>query len=113
MGDLIAALARVLPPESLVVDPDIIEGYRADRADMVRPGCPAAVVRAASTAEVAAVLRVASSLRVPVVTRGAGTGLSGGSAAIDGCITISTERMRRIEIDPAAMVAVVEPGLLN
>jgi glycolate oxidase len=39
--------------------------------------------------------------------------LSGGSAAIDGCITLSTERMRRIDIDPDAMIAVVEPGLLN
>ena len=113
MGDLIDALADVLPAESLVVDPDIIEGYRADRADMVRPGHPVAVVRAGSTAEVCAVLRVASAFGVPVVTRGAGTGLSGGSAAIDGCITLSMERMRRIEIDPAAMVAVVEPGLLN
>ena len=113
MGDLIDALAAVLPAGSLVVDPDIIEGYRADRADMVRPGRPAAVVRAGSTADVQAVLRVASALRIPVVTRGAGTGLSGGSAAIEGCITISTERMRRIEVDPAAMVAVVEPGLLN
>jgi glycolate oxidase len=58
-------------------------------------------------------LRLASRHGVPVVTRGAGTGLSGGSAAVDGCLTLSTERMRRICVDPDAMVAVVQPGLLN
>ena len=45
--------------------------------------------------------------------RGAGTGLSGGSTALDGCITLSTERMREIRIDPHAMTATVQPGLLN
>src|SRR5690606_3698381 len=83
-----------------------------DRASTVRPGRPLAVVRAASTAEVQATVRVASTHRVPIVTRGAGTGLSGGAAAVDGCITLSTERMRAITVDPAAMVAVVQPGLL-
>jgi glycolate oxidase len=48
-----------------------------------------------------------------VVTRGAGTGLSGGAAAVEGCITLSTERLRAVTVDPAAMVAVVQPGLLN
>jgi glycolate oxidase len=58
-------------------------------------------------------MRVASAFGVPVVARGAGTGLSGGSSAVDGCITLSTERMRAITVDPAAMVAIVQPGLLN
>jgi alkyldihydroxyacetonephosphate synthase len=80
---------------------------------MVVPGRPVALVRAAGTDDVRATLQVASAHRVPVVPRGAGTGLSGGSAAIDGCITLSTERMRSIEIDAAAMVAVVQPGLMN
>ena len=110
---LIEDLASALPADALVLDPDIIEPYRYDRAETVTPGRPAAVVRARCTADVQAVMRVATAHRVPVVPRGAGTGLSGGSAAVDGCITLSTERMRRIEIDPAAMVAVVEPGVLN
>ena len=58
-------------------------------------------------------LRWASAHRVPVVPRGAGTGLSGGSTALDGCITLSTERMRGVHIDPQAMTATVQPGLLN
>ena len=44
---------------------------------------------------------------------GAGSGLSGGALAVDGGIVLSTERMRAIEIDTAARVAVVEPGALN
>lgn len=110
---MVAALAAALPEGALVTDPDIIDSYRFDRADTVVPGTPLALVRATGTADVQAVLRVASAHRVPVVPRGAGTGLSGGSAAIDGCITLSTERMRGIEIDAAAMVAVVQPGLFN
>jgi glycolate oxidase len=112
-ADALADLVGSLPDGAVVTDPDVIAGYRSDRADMVVAGFPIAVVRATSTADVQATMRVASAHRIPVVPRGAGTGLSGGSAAIDGCITLSTERMRRIEVDPAAMVAVVQPGLLN
>ena len=111
--NLLAELAAALPADALVTDPDIIEPYRYDRAETVVPGRPLAVVRARCTADVQAVLRIASAHRVPVVPRGAGTGLSGGSAAVDGCITLSTERMRDITVDPAAMVAVVGPGLFN
>ena len=51
-------------------------------------------------------------MRVPR-TRGAGSGLSGGSSAVDGGIVVSLERMRAVEIDHACRVAVVEPGALN
>ncbi|HXW38957.1 MAG TPA: FAD-linked oxidase C-terminal domain-containing protein, partial [Acidimicrobiales bacterium] len=110
---VVAALADALPAGTVLSDPELIEGYRYDRAMTVRPGVPVAVVRAASTADVQTTLRVASQFGTPVVPRGAGTGLSGGSAAVDGCITLSTERMRDITVDPAAMVATVQPGLLN
>jgi glycolate oxidase len=112
-ADIVAALQDALPAESVVADPDIVDGYRHDRAKTVVPGTPVALVRAGCTAEVAATLRVASRLGVGVVTRGAGTGLSGGSAATDGCITLSTERMRDVRVDAGAMVAVVQPGALN
>jgi glycolate oxidase len=111
--DVVASLEAELPPGAVVTDPDVVEGYRRDRALTVRPGRPLAVVRATCTGDVQATLRLASRFGVPLVTRGAGTGLSGGSAAIDGCITLSTERMRSITVDPAAMVATVQPGLLN
>ena len=112
-GAVLRELEEVLPKGALVTDTDVVDAYRRDRATTVQPGVPLALVRATSTAEVQATLRVAHAHGVPVVPRGAGTGLSGGSSAIDGAITLSTERMRAIEVDPQAMVAVVQPGLLN
>jgi glycolate oxidase len=107
------ALTAALPGGTVVVDPDVVEGYRYDRAMTVVPGKPLAVVRPSSTAEVATAVQIAAQHRVPVVTRGAGSGLSGGASAVDGCITLSTERMRSVSIDRAAMTATVQPGLLN
>lgn len=111
--EVVDALAAELSDGSLVTDPAVVEGYRHDRATTARPGKPVALVRAASTADVQATLRVASRFDVPVVARGAGTGLSGGSSAVDGGITLSTERLRDCRIDAPAMVATVGPGLLN
>ncbi len=71
------------------------------------------MVRATCTEDVQAVLRWASAHRVPVVPRGAGTGLSGGASAVDGGIVLSTEKMRAIDVDPVTRTAVVQPGLLN
>jgi glycolate oxidase len=107
------ALREALSEGALVTDPDIVEGYRYDRAATAPAGRPVAVVRAADVADVQATLRVASRCSTPVVTRGAGTGLSGGSSAIEGGITLSTERLRALAIDPVAMTATVGPGLLN
>ena len=58
-------------------------------------------------------MRWAAAHRVPVVPRGAGSGLSGGSSAVDGGIVLSLERMDAIEIDTSCQVAVVEPGAFN
>ncbi len=110
---VVGALEAELEPGTVVTDHEVMESYRYDRALTIRPGRPVAVVRARSTADVQVTLRLASRFGVPVVTRGAGTGLSGGSSAIDGCITLSLERMRSISVDAAAMVATVQPGLLN
>ena len=108
-----SALVEELGADVVVTDPDVTDGYRYDRARTVEPGMPVAVVRARTTADVQAVLRLADRHRVPVVARGAGTGLSGGASAIDGCVVLSTERMRSLAIDPATMTATVGPGVLN
>ncbi len=112
-GQVEAALLEALGDGPLVVDPDVMAGYAIDRATAVKAGRPLAVVRARDAADVQAVLRVATRFGVPVVPRGLGTGLSGGSTALDGCITLSTERMRSLSIDRAAMVATVGPGIRN
>jgi glycolate oxidase len=107
------ALAARLPPEVLVTDPDVMTTYAADRATAVRPGRPAALVRARRAHHVAEAVRVAAEHAVPVVPRGLGTGLSGGSTAVDGCVVVSTEALRHLSVDPAALVATVGPGVRN
>src|SRR6516164_1985070 len=96
----------------VVTDPTITEGYRQDRAFDPSAGKPLAVVRPRRTEEVQTVLRWASGHRVPVVPRGAGSGLSGGATALDNGIVLSTEKMRDISIDPVTRTAVCQPGLL-
>jgi len=107
------ALLAELPDGVVVTDPDIVASYRHDRALDPAAGTPIAVVRPTKTEQVQAVLRWASAHRVPVVPRGMGTGLSGGASAVDGCIVLSTERMREITVDPVTRTAVAQPGLLN
>ena len=97
----------------VVTDPDILASYLHDRAMDPSAGMPLAVVRPTSTEQVQAVLRWASAHRIPVVTRGAGSGLSGGATAIDGGIVLSTEKMREITVDPVTRTAVAQPGLFN
>lgn len=103
-----------LPAERVLTDPALTASYLHDEAEWADHGRPAAVVRPRTTAEVAAVVRACARDARPVVTRGAGTGLSGGANAVDGCVVLSTERMREIvEINPAERLAVVQPGVVN
>ena len=97
----------------ILTDPDLLEGYRQDWAKAPDPGLPLAVVRARTTEDVQEVLRWASAHGVPVVPRGAGSGLSGGATAVDGGIVLSTELMRDIDVDPVTRTATVQPGLYN
>lgn len=99
---------------TVVTDPQAMEGYRRDQCLFTEAGAPAAVVLAASVDDVVATLRIAGAHRVPVVTRGAGTGLAGAANAIDGCIVLVMGRLDRIiAIDPVARSARVQPGVLN
>ena len=112
MADLDALIAA-LPPGTVLTDPDILETYRQCWSKSASAAVPRAVVRAASTADVQAVLRWASATGTPVVPRGAGTSLSGGSSGVSGAITLSLERMREVVIDPVARVALAQPGAFN
>jgi glycolate oxidase len=107
------ALRDTLSEGALVTDPAVVEGYRRDWTHVPAAGRPRAVVRAASATDVQAAMRWAAAHRVPVVPRGAGTGLAGGATAVEGCLVVSTERMTGIEVDPALRIAVVAPGALN
>ena len=111
--EVLAELVTALPAGVVLTDPDAVEKYRHDWSKDRGAGTPVAVVRADDAAQVQTAVRWAARHRVPVVPRGAGSGLSGGSSAVDGGIVISLERMRAIEIDTACRVAVVEPGAFN
>ena len=100
----------------LITDPDLLASYRHDQAapGLLEAGTPAAVVRPTTTSEVQAAVRAAAAHGVPVVARGAGSGLSGGANAIDGCLVVATERMTAIvDLDADGLTAVVQPGLVN
>ena len=109
----LAELVAALPEGVVVSSPETLEKYRFDWTHDATAGMPLAAVRAQDAGQVQETLRWATRHAVPVVPRGAGTGLSGGALAIDGGIVLSTERMRAVEVDLASRVAVAEPGALN
>lgn len=109
LGPLLASITK----DAVITDPDGMTGYRWDRALDPDAGTPLAVVRATSTQDVQAAVRFAAEHRIPVVARGAGSGLSGGASAIDGCIVVSLERMRSVDVDPVTRTALAQPGAFN
>ncbi|MFT6562925.1 MAG: glycolate oxidase, partial [Limisphaerales bacterium] len=73
---------------------------------------PGSVVFAVSTEQISAVLKLANDTETPVVTRGSGTGLSGGSVPAADCIVLCTVKMGAIlEVDTANLTMTVEPGV--
>jgi glycolate oxidase len=107
-------LRDALGADGVLTDPDVTAAYARDQAMLAPAGLPAAVVFPRSTAEVAAVMQVAARHGVPVVPRGAGSGLVGGANAVDGCITLVLTRMDAVlEVAPADRLAVVQPGVVN
>ncbi|MCW2579978.1 MAG: glcD [Blastococcus sp.] len=110
----VSELQDVLGADSVLLDPDVTAAYARDQAMLAPAGTPAAVVLPRTTADVVAVMKVASRHGVPVVPRGAGSGLAGASNAVDGAITLVMTRMDAIlEVAPADRLAVVQPGVVN
>ena len=111
---LVDAIRARLPDVRLLTDEIDRESYRYDETAYLPAGLPRGVALPTTTAEVAELVRICGELRVPIVPRGAGSGLSGGSAGIEGALTIAFTAMDRIvEIDRANLVAVVQPGVVN
>ena len=112
-GTDLTGLMSELPDGMVVTDPDILAGYRQDRANDPDAGTPLALIRPTTTVEVQTAVRWCAENKTPIITRGAGTSLSGGSTAVDGAVMISTEKMRELVIDTATRTAVTQPGLFN
>ena len=110
---LVAELARLVPAANLLCETEDLKPYECDGLAAYRQ-VPLAVVLAENEAQVVAVLQTCHRLGVPVVARGAGTGLSGGALPHGNGVLLSLAKMKRIlKIDPVARVAVVEPGVRN
>ncbi len=112
--ELRAAAAARCRPGTWSPTPASLDAYRRDEAQLVSPGTPLAVVLAHSRDDVVAACGWATAHRVPVVPRGAGTGLAGGATATDGCVVLSLAKMNAIiELNAGDQLAVVEPGVIN
>ena len=108
------AVRARLPGLRLLTDEADRETYRRDETAYLPAGLPGAVALPVETAQVAELVRVCGEFDVPIVPRGAGSGLSGGAAGIDGALTIAFTAMDRIvEIDPANLCVVAQPGVIN
>ncbi len=111
---LLDALTAAVGAEYVATDPDITAAYARDMMPLAPSGTPLAVVRPGSTAEVAAVVRACAAAGVPIVPRGAGSGLTGAANAVDGAVSVVMTRMNQIlELDEANRLVVVQPGLIN
>jgi glycolate oxidase len=109
---LISELEGAVGAEYVVARSEDLVVYEYDGS--VDKAMPAAVVLPSSTSEVSKVVAIAARHGVPVVARGAGTGLSGGAVAERGGVVLTVTRMNRIlEIDTENSLAVVEPGVVN
>ncbi len=111
---VLAAAGTTLDAGDIVTDTDILESYRFDRSSGTGAGQPFAVVFPRTTEQVSALMSAAYEHRVPVVPRGAGSGLTGGSNAIDGSLIVCLERMREVRtVDVTNGYVETEPGILN
>jgi glycolate oxidase len=110
---LLSALGDILPPSAIVASAEATRAYECDGLTLFREQ-PLAVLLPENEAQVVAILRLCHAARLPVVARGAGTGLSGGATPHRKGIVLSLAKFKRIlSIDPLSCSAVVQPGVRN
>ncbi len=111
--DIVSRLRRELG-DAVSTDGAQLEACRSDRSGKVSDGVPLVVVNARTVDDVQVTMRIANEHRIPVVPRGAGTGLAGGAIASSGELVLSTMAMDRIlEVSIDDELAVIEPGIIN
>jgi len=110
---VVQALAQVLPPDAILFTPEDTTPYECDGLTAYRER-PLVVALPETEAQVQAVLRTCHQLQVPVVARGAGTGLSGGAMPHRLGVTLSMARFNQIlQVDPVSRTATVQCGVRN
>ncbi len=114
MGSVVEELETTLAAGQVDRTEATLSRYAVDQAPILDYQLPLAVVFPESVADVQAVVKICAAGAVPIVPRGAGTGVSGGAHATKDCIILSLERMDRIlQLNPDDETAVVEPGVIN
>src|SRR3954468_24591076 len=114
--NVVERLTQIVGPAGVFHRPSDLIVYEYDGSvdGAVETARPAAVTLPTTTEQVSAIVKLARQAGLPVVARGAGTGLSGGAVAQQGGIIIALTRMDKIlEIDPIDRTALVEPGVIN
>ncbi|AXB46440.1 FAD-binding oxidoreductase [Amycolatopsis albispora] len=111
---LVTRLRDALGKDAVLTDTDVTAAYSRDMMPLAEAGTPLAVVLPADTEQVQAVVRACAEAKVPIVPRGAGSGLSGAANAIDGCVVLVLTKLDQVvEIDAGNRLAVVQPGVVN
>lgn len=116
MNGMIERLAAIVGKEWVITDRAGKGVYELDASDesIVGIHTPDVVVLPKSTQEISRIVKLANALETPVVVRGAGTGLAGGTITTRGGILIVVARMNQIlEVNEVDRYAIVEPGLIN
>ncbi len=103
--------ATLLSPDSLILDLSEHEVYCHDATHY--SSTPAALLLAESVEDIQTTVAFCHSHSTPITARGAGTGLSGGCVASKGALVLSTERLRRLEINPETRTAICGPGIIT
>lgn len=111
---VLAACAGILADGDVVTDPDRLPSYVQDRSAGTPVGEPIAVVFPRSTEQVSLIMQAAHKHHVPVVPRGAGSGLAGGANATDGSLIVCVEKMRDVlDVDTSNGYVETQPGIFN
>jgi glycolate oxidase len=110
---MLEKLRAIVGPSGLLTDLEDRLSYSYDATAMMR-STPGAVALPRSAEQIAEIVSLANESGMPLVTRGAGTGLSGGSLGLDEAVVVSTLRLNRVlEIDEENLTATVEPGVIT
>jgi len=111
-ANILNALIEIVGPENVASDTAALTAYAYDATRL--KGVPEAVVRPGSEEDISRIMMLATEHNVPIVPRGAGSGLSGGAVASKGGIVLSFERMAKIiSIDRENRIAILQPGVVT
>jgi glycolate oxidase len=110
---VISQLTKALPKNTVIIGDENTRPFECDGLSVYKQK-PLAVVLPRDISQIKKVLEICRKNNTPVVTRGAGTGLSGGATPLEGCVVLGLSRLTRIiSIDAENKTAIVEPGVRN